>query len=1681
VRSDEGEHRPPNLLFLAPPTRDCPSGRARHFGCNPFVLPVRWPPRARVRAHASLELVHLDIHVDRQALAHTGSPMAPRSMCGRLAVLCAAAALLLPGAELVPSAAAAHASPSRPLPPSPLAADARPPVLTAEQVWQWREESREMLQHAFRSYMRHGWPWDEVRPLQCTGRRWNARERGDLDDSLGGFALTLIDSLDALAVIGDLPAFRCAVSRAVYNVSVAQDASVSVFETTIRVVGGLLSAHLLASDPDLALWGGGSGDGGDGEGLPCADALNPCEDVPCLPRYEGQLLHMADEVTRRLLPAFDTPTGLPYHRINLRTGVVDPVSRETCTAAAGTFLVEFGLLSRLTGDPTFEAVARRAVTALWQRRSSLGLVGSAIDAVDGNWRTAHTGVGGGIDSWIEYLLKAGILLDDDELVGMHDSVAASVRRHVQIGGVPPRPSPWPTTPAGSGVGADADTGAGAGASGAGGPVFIHGEVSMTEGRRAPRPPHMASLAAFYPGLEVLAGAVGDARTHYRPLAALWSRLRVLPEDWAVPEQAPGPYGRDAPLRPELIESAYHLFTATRDPSLVVQAAAHLTAINEDSRVPCGYASVADVTGAGALPGRRFRLDDRMDSYFIAETAKYLFLTFDHALWHWYEGPTMGPSWRTCRNASAVGRGGFGTEEDEAGDDEEGPGARRVCLGDAAPAPAWTLPAPSDVDFQEESWGVGLDGPAARAVRRGGGGTGARTSAPRVTGAAGKDGGASVVVPVAPLPAPGTAPFFHRALVSLHPRAHPLAYVRYDNMSGGAVGGGGPTPLSVASLPLPEDRLLMTTEGHVILLGGWPSVPLRSSPSSSSSSSSRARGSPPPPKAARVSPGASPQGRAKRTSLHSSATAPPDGRRPRSLALSRRARRGKVALSSVSEGVGKEEEDRAGGGARRRTASPDAPPTPSLRLDRPADEFMCPRPMPHAHASPPPYPGPFAAAVAAAWAAAQEAVAASRARGDDSGGGGSAGGPARPAVPQACSVSKLRTAMNFALDATVGSGEDDADGWVAGPLTALSGATGAAVIALPQTSDAAAHGGGAVAAAAARSSYFYPIRGSNDLSQGSLAEAYTREVAPVVLDAYAAAQRGQSPAGFVGGVAGGGDGMASGSGSLADLGAALQHMLDRARNTLSSLGGVGDAAALAAGLPRQPPLPHPHQPPPSNPAAFHTSIRAAAASAPPPAPDSTAPDSTAPRATPFALTAHAWTGSPLFSVAAYQAVLDAAPWLSRVLHAIDVHCDLAQNACNAVSTLTDVSPASFVVAISSSGSEAAGAHAHDSPPHPRHPYPGSPSWEEWGRRSEQDEGRGHAFSNAPGGPPPVLLHAGGAQFGPLLTTLGLHGMTAALANPLQACTGPPSLVIHPPTGGGGPGSDGGLVAAVVVRGGCSFATKARHAQMAGARVVIVVDIGVEASASGRTEEVEKGGVASHHEGPPSGMTAPADLPTTPTTPTTREDSTDGPPASPFVMADDGHGSDIEIPALFVGRPGADSVLAALGLRVGGYCEWGCRTPPCGGVREGDTAAVPAPACTAAALLALDTAQQLPLELTRPARVCAFLRPSTDADPGTTPAERRDFGGPGSERPFPPVVPHATRFIGMLLQQLFKRQAQVGEGGAVGPGSGGGGGGEGEGGQVSSPTTDPESTELRVWALGVWKGVPDPFRPWEEQVG
>lgn len=69
--------------------------------------------------------------------------------------------------------------------------------------------------------------------------------------------------------------------------------------------------------------------------------------------YDGSLLRLAQDLGDRLLPAFDTPSGIPLSWVNLAKGVLRGEIRATCTACAGTLLLEFGLLSQLTGQLPF--------------------------------------------------------------------------------------------------------------------------------------------------------------------------------------------------------------------------------------------------------------------------------------------------------------------------------------------------------------------------------------------------------------------------------------------------------------------------------------------------------------------------------------------------------------------------------------------------------------------------------------------------------------------------------------------------------------------------------------------------------------------------------------------------------------------------------------------------------------------------------------------------------------------------------------------------------------------------------------------------------------------------------------------------------------------------------------------------------------------------------------------------------------------------------------------------------------------------------------------------------------------------------------------------------------------------------------------------------------------------------
>lgn len=109
---------------------------------------------------------------------------------------------------------------------------------------------------------------------------------------------------------------------------------------------------------------------------------------------------------------------MPYGTVNLRYGVPSGETSVTCTAGVGTFIVEFGTLSKLTGDPAFENAALKALYALYECRSEIGLVGNHIDVQTRKWTALDSGIGAGVDSFFEYLVKGAVLFDRPQLMDM---------------------------------------------------------------------------------------------------------------------------------------------------------------------------------------------------------------------------------------------------------------------------------------------------------------------------------------------------------------------------------------------------------------------------------------------------------------------------------------------------------------------------------------------------------------------------------------------------------------------------------------------------------------------------------------------------------------------------------------------------------------------------------------------------------------------------------------------------------------------------------------------------------------------------------------------------------------------------------------------------------------------------------------------------------------------------------------------------------------------------------------------------------------------------------------------------------------------------------------------------------------------------------------------------------------
>ncbi|WP_434031546.1 glycoside hydrolase family 47 protein [[Pseudomonas] boreopolis] len=429
-----------------------------------------------------------------------------------------------PAADAAPAAAPAAASPATP---------AEVPAVDDAEAARLAEQVREQTRHAWQGYMQYAKGHDDLKPLSGKPRDWYPVP----------LLMSPVDALDTLLLLGLDKEANEARELIVGQLSFDQDIEVQNFEVTIRLLGGLLSAYQMTHDE--------------------------------------RLLKLADDLGRRLSPVFDSPTGLPYTHVNLRTGKTR--GKISNPAETGTLLLEFGTLAKLTGKQEYYDKAKRALVETYKRRSKIGLVGLNIDVETGEWTNKDASIAGGIDSYYEYLLKCWKLFGDEDCKRMWEDSIGPVNRYL----------------------ADEVRGG----------ELWYGHADMDSGKRTAT--LYGALDAFMPGLLALGGDLDRAKRLQESGLKMWRLHGIEPEslDYAAMEvRSPG-YA----LRPEIVESAYYLYHYTGDARYRGMGKVFFEDFVRDTRTEHGFAALKDV--------RSKEKDDSMESFLFAETFKYYYLLF----------------------------------------------------------------------------------------------------------------------------------------------------------------------------------------------------------------------------------------------------------------------------------------------------------------------------------------------------------------------------------------------------------------------------------------------------------------------------------------------------------------------------------------------------------------------------------------------------------------------------------------------------------------------------------------------------------------------------------------------------------------------------------------------------------------------------------------------------------------------------------------------------------------------------------------------------------------------------------------------------------------------------------------------------------------------------------------------
>lgn len=394
------------------------------------------------------------------------------------------------------------------------------------------ERVRNEMQRSWLAYAKYAWGHDELRPISKGFRDWYSNP----------LFLTPIDAYGTLKIMGfDEEAGK--IERYVADsLSFDRDIFVKTFEVNIRILGGLLSMY------DFS--------------------------------HNEKILNKAEDFAERILPAFNSKTGIPSYYVNLKTGEVrgDTVN----VAEGGSYILEMGILSYFTNNPVFYQTAKRAERALYSRRSSLNLVSQTINIQTGRWVDSVSHIGACIDSYYEYLYKTWLLFKDPELKQMWDTSIVAIQKYI------------------------ADDKAG---------MLWYGTVNSCTGKKVST--EITLWDAYFPALLALSGDESRAEKLLHSWNWIWNKngLEPMVYDYRKDEIVDPRYY----LNPEIIESTYYLHHFSNDSLYLHEGGEYFQDIMKYCRTDIAFCQIEDVVAK--------KQSDALPSFFFAETMKYFYLLF----------------------------------------------------------------------------------------------------------------------------------------------------------------------------------------------------------------------------------------------------------------------------------------------------------------------------------------------------------------------------------------------------------------------------------------------------------------------------------------------------------------------------------------------------------------------------------------------------------------------------------------------------------------------------------------------------------------------------------------------------------------------------------------------------------------------------------------------------------------------------------------------------------------------------------------------------------------------------------------------------------------------------------------------------------------------------------------------